>query len=147
MSLARRAVAVVLLAATATGCADVQPYVAALDALPLPSSFEAVKTVTEVGIDICATCRQAHRYYVASGELTDLLDVLKQAIAQAGYTSLQVGAPTCDLNDNTGLACTVGAKKDGIHLLANVYRSGSDVDSLGLSQPGKSTIRITATNV
>jgi hypothetical protein len=133
-----------VLALVFAGCGDIKPYVAAIDALPLPSSFEAVKTVTKVGLDMCLTCPQVHRYYVAEGELTDLRDDVKQAIVEAGYASVQVGAPNCDINDNTGLACSISAIKDGIHLQANVYRLDSDVDGLGLSEQGKSTIRIDA---
>ncbi len=144
MSLARKASAAMVLALAVAGCGDVKPYVAAIDALRLPSSFEAIKTVTKVGLDMCFTCPQVHRYYLAEGELTDLRDDVKQAIVDAGYTSVQVGAPTCDINDNSGLACSISATMDGIHLLANVYRRDSDVDGLGLSEPGKSTIRIDA---
>jgi hypothetical protein len=142
-----RALAALLLAVLSlVGCRDAKLYVAALDALPVPAAWTTAKTVTQPSTDFCANCPQVLRYYLATGEPKDLLEAARQAIVQAGFGSIQIGAPDCDVNDNTGLACTVTATKDQIRLQANIYRAGSDVDGLGLSQPGTSTIRITATN-
>jgi hypothetical protein len=144
---ARRSVLLIAVVALGlAGCRDTKPYTEALDSLALPASWEVVKTLTQPSTDVCVNCPQVLRYYVATGELTDLLEELKAAVTNAGFASLQIGSPTCELNDNTGLACTVTATKNDIRLLGIVYRPGSDVDSLGLSQPGKSTLRITVTN-
>jgi hypothetical protein len=128
------------------GCRDTKPYTEALDLLPVPAGWTVAKTVTEPSTDMCVNCPRVLRYYIATGEPKDLLESARQAIVQAGFGSVQIGAPACDLNDNTGLACGFTASKDQIRLDVNVYRAGSDVDGLGLSQPGTSTIRITATN-
>jgi hypothetical protein len=144
LSVRWRTFGALLLGVVLSGCADAKPFVAALDSLPLSSSFEAVKTVTQPGFDMCFNCPMVHRYYSVAGEPTALAHELRQAMSDAGFVAGPALPPRCDQQDNTGSLCSVTATMGSIQLLAVVYRPGADPDSLGLDQVGKATIRITA---
>jgi hypothetical protein len=124
-------------------CSNAQPYQAAIDALALPASWEAVKTVVAPGRDFCVTCPSVSRYYVAAGEMPDVLKEAEQAIRQAGYTDVQTSDPNCDRNSN-GAVCSITARNGQVLLITALYRPGDDVDGLGLARAGVPLIRITA---
>jgi hypothetical protein len=124
-------------------CSDTRPYVAAVDALPLPATWEVVKTDVGLGISFCVNCPHVSRYYLASGDMPAVLKQIEQAIREAGYTDVQTSDPACDRNGN-GALCSITARNGRFLLIAAVYRPGDDVDHLGLSRAGIPMVRITA---
>jgi hypothetical protein len=134
-----------LVAATliVVACSDARPYVAAVDALSLPATWEVVKTDVASGMGFCANCPHVTRYYLAPGEMPALLVQIEQVIRQAGYTDVRASDPAFDRNGN-GALCTVTSRNERFLLIAGVYRPGDDVDHLGLSRADIPMVRITA---
>lgn len=137
------AVLAVLLGLFVAGCADARPYVEAVDALSLPATWEVVKTDIGSGMGFCATCPHVSRYYLAPGEMPDVLGEIERAVREAGYRDVQTSDPECDRNGN-GSLCSVTARNDRVLIIAGVYRPGDDVDHLGLSKADTPMVRITA---
>jgi hypothetical protein len=132
------AVAVIL-----AGCGNADQYQAALRALSLPSSWELVNEYAVSATAFCMNCPRAFQYYVASEDLPTVLEQATGAVRAAGYLDVTVSNPKCDLNSNDAL-CSIAARSDSILLLVAVYPPGFDVDQLGLSEPGKATVRFEA---
>ena len=91
-------------------------------------------------MSFCINCPHVDRYYVASGELPDLLDDARRATAAAGYADVIVSDAECDRNGN-GALCSITARSPDILLLINVYAPGDDVDHLGVSRANQATLR------
>lgn len=132
-----------LVAVVVGACSDGRPYVAALDSLAIPPTWEVAKTVVGSGMSFCATCPHVSRYYLGSGEMPIVLIEAEQAIREAGYTDVQTFNPNCDANTN-GALCSITARSDQVLLIAGVYAPGDDVDHLGLARAGVPMVRITA---
>jgi hypothetical protein len=124
-------------------CSNARPYEAALDALNVPPTWEVAKTVVAPSTDFCATCPTVSRYYLAEGELPVVLKQAEETIRQAGYTDVDTFDPNCDRISN-GAVCSITARSDQVLLIAALYRSGDDVDGLGLARGGSPLVRITA---
>jgi hypothetical protein len=136
-------VAAIVLAMGIAGCADAVPYRTSLDELPLPLTWELVNERTETARGFCFNCPSVARYYVASGELPDLLHDAERAVRAAGYPDVFVSDDKCDRNSN-GALCSITARNAGILLLVALYPPGDDVDHLGVSRSDKATIRLIA---
>jgi len=136
--------------AFACGGRDVAPFAAALDALPLPSTWRIAQTITESqdGAEGCiemvnAKCPSVTRYFVVTGGLTDLLMEAKRAAAAGGFTNIEVTHPDCDVI-SSGPPCSLVATNDEMRIDIGIYPPGRDVDGLGLATPDQATVRMIA---
>jgi hypothetical protein len=124
-------------------CSDTGPYQAAIDALPVPPTWEVQKTVAGLGMSFCLNCPHVERYFLSEGAMPAVLKEAEQAIHEAGYTDVETSDPNCDRNTN-GALCSITARSDQVLMLVNVYRPGDDVDHLGLARAGIPMVRISA---
>jgi hypothetical protein len=90
---------------------DPAPYLATIDALPVPSGWEVVHTQTQR--DYLQGSR-AYRYYIVDAEPEDIAPVVKDVLRSAGLEIHdQVGSidfPTCSENGPGGpVSCSVMA--------------------------------------
>lgn len=134
-----------VLALVVAGCGgDPAPLQAAVDGLSLPASWAIARTVVKGGPSPCLGigdpyCPSVTRYYLVSGALPDLFQVAKDAVEE-DFTDVQGIFPSCDLKTN-GSLCSINGAKGNIHIEVNLYRPGDDVDSLGIANPDRVTIR------
>jgi len=145
-----------LLAATAAmlllgACAgrDPAPFVAELDGLALPSTWQVAQTdVRSQGGDsgcielINPDCPRITRYYLVSGELRDILEEARQALVSHGFVNSEVVYPNCD-SALSGSKCFFNAAKTGMEVSVNLYAPGEVVDHLGMPTSDMATVRIT----
>ena len=96
------ALAFALLVAACAG--DVDPYRAAVEALPFPAAWQVTKTITrgnggETGCVQLADpmCPSVTRYYSVPGALPDLYQQARAALVQGGFGDVRDNAPNCDL--------------------------------------------------
>jgi hypothetical protein len=131
-----------------SACAAPDRYQAVLEGLNVPDGWELATThVTGSGGDEdCAfflpDCPRVARYYLGPARPADAYDEAQQMIAAADFNldeeftadcSGRVGEPACSLVASQG--------SDEIQVV--VYNPGDD-DGLGIAQPDRSTIRVTA---
>jgi hypothetical protein len=130
-----------------SGCGgDPARFQAAVDGLPLPSTWQVAKTVVKGGSSGCLAidnpyCPSVTRYFTATGDLPDVFQNAKRAIVAEGFGHLEESFPNCDLDTN-GAPCSITAIKGDLRMEVNLYRPGDDVDSLGISIPDHATVRI-----
>lgn len=148
MRVAGTAIAIALLV-LACGGRDPAPYVETLDGLDLPSTWQVAQTTVQSqgGQDGCvealnARCPTVTRYFLVSGELTNVLEQAQIALAGQGFANIEVVDPECD-STLSGPKCVLTAAKEGMSIQVNIYPPGEDVDQLGLSKPDLATVRIT----
>jgi hypothetical protein len=141
-------VLLIVLTLLASGCGgDATPFQAAIDDLPLPSSWQVANTAVKGGSNGCIQianpyCPSVTRYYTVSGKLPDMFQEAKSAIVAAGFGHVEELFPNCDLNTN-GALCSINATKGDLRMEVNLYPPGDDVDSLGISVTDQPTVRIT----
>lgn len=140
------AIALLLLAC---GGRDAAPLVATLDALSLPATWQVARTDVKAqgGPGGCVEllepdCPRVTRYYLVSGELTDVLEQAQVALEGQGFDDVKVIDPDCD-STLSGPKCVLTAAMEGMAIQVNVHPPGEDVDQLGLSRPDSAMVRIT----
>jgi hypothetical protein len=140
-------VALVILLAVGA-CAVPDHYVSVLDGLSIPPdwAFAETRVTGSGGNQDCAfflpKCPHVSNYYYVDGVPSHAYDEAKQMIAGANFNldeeftadcSGRVGEPACSLVASQG--------SDEIQVV--VYNPGDD-DGLGIAQPNRSTIRVSA---
>jgi len=140
----------VALAVLLMGCGaqDPAPYLATLDGLSLPPSWEVASTEVESqdGSNGCIEavnlhCPSVTRYLLVSGELTDVLDQVKAALGEGSFRDIEVHSPACD-STLSGPRCSMTGTKEGMVIQVNIYPPGEDVDQLGLSRLDLAMVRL-----
>ncbi len=132
------------------GCGgrDPSPYVAALDALSLPGTWQVAQTTVKAqgASDGCVElingqCPSVTRYFLVAGEPSEALQAANVAVAAQGFGDVQVTHPACDV-ESSGPPCYLTATSGDMEIDVNVYRPGDDVDRLGLSKPDETIVRM-----
>lgn len=141
-------VAVLVFGCVAPG-PDVAHYKAVLDELAIPADWELVHTTlmtpdTEPG---CSTfmgdCPSVTRYYLVDGEPKGAYAVAKQVALDTGFEIDQEIAPDCHLPPS-GAACVFNAGRGSEMIRVNLYNPGEDLAGLGIAEPDRSLVLITA---
>ena len=143
------ALAFALLVAACAG--DVDPYRAAVEALPFPTAWQVTKTITrgnggETGCVQLADpmCPSVTRYHSVPGALPDLYQQARAALVQGGFGDVRDFAPNCDWLTYGGPLCSLLATNGDVLIQINLYPSDENVDGLRVGIPGQPTVRIIA---
>ncbi len=89
-------------------------------------------------------CPSVTRYFSVPGNLPDLYQQARAALAKTGFSDVQDNAPNCDWPTYGGPVCSLRATQDDVQIQINLYPSDQDVDGLGIATPGQPTVRIIA---
>ena len=143
------ALAFALIVAACAG--DVDPYRSAVEALPLPSAWQVMKTIArgnggETGCVQLADpmCPSVTRYYSVPGALPDLYQQARTALVQTGLGDIEDHWPSCDALTYRGPLCSLLATHGDVRIQIALYPSDENVDGLGIATPGQPTVRIIA---
>lgn len=136
-----------LTAALVSGCGgSVAPLQSAADTLQFPATWTVLTSVEQGGSTGCVSlanpsCPSVFRYFGVSGDLPTLYQEAKSAITAAGYEGLAEICPACDRNTDSS-PCGMSASKGGVKVAVDLFRSGRDVDSLGIAEPEHAIVRV-----
>ncbi len=143
------ALAFALLVAACAG--DVDPYRAAVEALPFPAAWQVTKTITrgnggETGCVQLADpmCPSVTRYYSVTGALPDLYQQARTALVQSGFGKIEDHWPSCDALTYRGPLCSLLTTKGDVLIQIALYPSDENVDGLRDRHSGQATVRIIA---
>ena len=140
----------VVIALVLVGCGgrDPAPYLATLDNLTLPSTWQVAQTtVNAQGASngcvelVNGQCPSVTRYFLVAGEPSEALRDANAAVAAQGFGDMEVTHPACDVV-SSGPPCYLTATNGDMAIDVNVYRPGDDVDQLGLSKPNETIVRM-----
>lgn len=139
-------------AALVFGCGggpDAAHYEAVLDELEVPAAWELVHTQMRAPgtEDDCSTlfpsCPSVARFYLVDGEPIDAYPVAKQVVLDAGFELDEEIGPDCNLPPG-GAACVFYAVRGKDFIRVSILNPGDDLDGLGIAEPDRTTVRMTA---
>jgi len=142
--------ALVAVLAVACGGPDPARYVAILDELAVPGTWELVRTevVTPETENGCSTlmgsCPRVARYYLVDADASDAYAEAKQAVTAAGLEIDQEVSPLCNDSPPRSPACSLVAIRVSDLVQVSLWDQGEDPANLGVAEEGRTLIRVMA---